>query len=338
MTILRTLLVAAFAWQASAQTTTMQVPQGSGNYPTIGQIECLEEEGSGRYCAATWECSDGSSGTLWNDMYNHNGRQSVVPDHPIATRRDCVVEVDGKASVQWFHGFRPQGRDGSIVGLANAAALRPVLAAPEGTGTMANAPSGSMLEFILERHGTTIQEIVELACPIYGFGTVFPTLNHCLSSDRSSSSRHGVPSSPAPTFFAGTLYALALTPATPARQCVAEVLEDACPNYNALWAENPETGGHPWDCEAGGATTAVFHFTDNGFASWINLSAFWNGTMVDAGTPSQGSCSPDAAGNNNCEHSAHDRCGALVRQEVEELGLTVGIYSRLLWPEPDDEE
>ena len=38
--------LAAFAWSAGAQTTTMQVPQGSGNYPTIGQIECLEEEGN----------------------------------------------------------------------------------------------------------------------------------------------------------------------------------------------------------------------------------------------------------------------------------------------------
>ena len=38
--------------------TTMEVPQGSGVFPTIGQINCLEELGSGRFCAATYECAE----------------------------------------------------------------------------------------------------------------------------------------------------------------------------------------------------------------------------------------------------------------------------------------
>ena len=51
-----------------AQTTTIEVPQGTGVFPTIGQIKCLEELGSGRFCAATYEnyCRyrrDGSSST-----------------------------------------------------------------------------------------------------------------------------------------------------------------------------------------------------------------------------------------------------------------------------------
>ena len=155
---------AAFAWSAGAQTTTMQVPQGSGNYATIGQIECLEEESSGRYCAATWECADGSSGELWRDMENHNGRRTIVPDHPIANRRDCTVRVDGKAAVQWFHGFRPQGRDGSVVGIANAVdALRPVQERPE-TNTMVGDSGGSLAEYILDKHNTSLREMAEDDC------------------------------------------------------------------------------------------------------------------------------------------------------------------------------
>lgn len=155
---------ATLAWQASAQTTTMQVPQGSDNYATIGQIECLEDEGSGRYCAATWECADGTSGDLWRDMENQNGRRTIVSDHPIANRRDCTVEVDGKAAAQWFHGFRPQGRDGSVVGLANAMdALRPVYKAPE-TTAMVGDSGGSLAAYILNKTDTTLRKIAEDHC------------------------------------------------------------------------------------------------------------------------------------------------------------------------------
>ena len=312
------LAVMAFAWQASAQTTTMQVPQGSGNYPTIGQIECLEEEGSGRYCAATWECGDGSSGTLWRDMEDHNGLRSVVPDHPIANRRDCVVEVDGKASAQWFHGFRPQGRDGSIVALANAVdALPPVQEAPERTGTMADAPSGSMLAFILERHDTTVQEVVELACPDLEQDPLPNPLNSCLNS-------HSWPGGDYLNFnFGGIIYALAITPATPSRKCVAEVLEEAyCPN-SAEFRFNPS-----WDCEDGGANAAAFHFfTGAGFASSIAIPDFLARTLSNHDWPFQDPPPLEAL---------RSSCGPLALQEIEQIGLDGG----LLWPEPegDDEQ
>lgn len=112
------LTVVAFACHAAAQTTTMQVPRGSGVFPTIGQVECLEESGSGRYCAATYECGNGSSGELWGDMANHNGRRAIGADSPVANQLDCVVAVDGEATVRWFHGYRPTGRDGELVGLS----------------------------------------------------------------------------------------------------------------------------------------------------------------------------------------------------------------------------
>ena len=163
----RTMMLAAaatLAWQAGAQTTTMEVPQGSGNYATIGQIECLEEEGSGRYCAATWECADGTSGDLWRDMENHDGRRTIVPDHPIANRRGCTVEVDGKAAAQWFHGFRPAGRDGNVVGLANAVdASRPVYKAPETTAMFGDS-GGSLAAYILDKTNTTLREVAEEHC------------------------------------------------------------------------------------------------------------------------------------------------------------------------------
>lgn len=37
----------AFPWLGYAQTTTIEVPQGSGVLPTVGQVNCLEELGSG---------------------------------------------------------------------------------------------------------------------------------------------------------------------------------------------------------------------------------------------------------------------------------------------------
>ena len=316
------LAATAFALQASAQTTTMQVPQGSADYPTIGQIECLEEESSGRYCAATWECGDGSSGTLWRDMEDHNGQRSVVPDHPIANRRDCVVEVDGKASAQWFRGFRPQGRDGSIVGLANATdALRPVQEAPEITGTMDDAPSGSMLAFILERHDTTIQEVVELACLNLEQHSGPNPLTDCLNS-------HSWPGGDYLNYnFGGIIYALALTPATPSRQCVAEVLEEAyCP---------PPEWRHNWDCEDGGANAAALHFfTGYGFASSIAITDFLARTLSDL--DHWGYDAPPV-------EALRSRCGPLALQEIEQIGLNgvlqpYGDSVRPTWPEPDDEQ
>ena len=117
----------AFAWLGYAQTTTIEVPQGSGVFPTIGQVNCLEEPGSGRYCAATYECSGGVSGELWGDLANHDGRRAIGATSPVANGRDCVVTVDGSAAVRWLTGYRPSGRAGELVGLTTSeAALRPV--------------------------------------------------------------------------------------------------------------------------------------------------------------------------------------------------------------------
>ena len=145
-----------------AQTTTIEVPQGTGVFPTIGQIKCLEELGSGRFCAATYECSD-DSGELWGDLANHNGRRAIGATSPVANQRDCVITVDGKASVRWLTGYRPEGRTGELVGLTTSAdALRPIVRT---TGTTGSGDGGrSLLHYILERHDTSLAEIAEYRC------------------------------------------------------------------------------------------------------------------------------------------------------------------------------
>ena len=148
-----------------AETTTIEVPQGTGVFPTIGQIKCLEELGSGRFCAATYECSD-DSGELWGDLANHNGRRAIGATSPVANQRDCVVTVDGKASARWLTGYRPEGRTGELVGLTTSAdALRPVVRT---TGTTGTGDGGrSLLHYIFERHDTSVAEIAEWECSDY---------------------------------------------------------------------------------------------------------------------------------------------------------------------------
>ena len=84
-TMATTLAMLAVVLGASAfgQETAIQVPQGSGVFPTVGQVNCLEELGSGRLCAATYECS-GESGRLWGDLANHDGRRAIGEDSPVA--------------------------------------------------------------------------------------------------------------------------------------------------------------------------------------------------------------------------------------------------------------
>ena len=109
--------LAALSWlPASAEDTTIEVPQGSGAFPTVGQVNCMEELGSGRFCAATYECAD-ESGTLWGGLANHDGRRAIGVDSPVARQRHCRITVDGKAAVRWFTGFSPDGREGELVGL-----------------------------------------------------------------------------------------------------------------------------------------------------------------------------------------------------------------------------
>ncbi len=148
-----------------AETTTIEVPQGTGVFPTIGQVKCLEELGSGRFCAATYECSE-DSGELWGDLANHNGRRAIGATSPVANQRDCVITVDGKASARWLTGYRPAGREGELVGLTTSAdALRPVVRT---TGTTGTGDGGRrLLHYILERHDTSVAEIADRVCDHY---------------------------------------------------------------------------------------------------------------------------------------------------------------------------
>ena len=129
-TTLAAMLAAALGAAAFAQETTIKVPQGSGVFPTVGQVNCLEDLGSGRLCAATYECS-GESGRLWGDLANHDGRRAIGEDSPVARGRDCTVTVDGRAAVRWLTAYSPAGRDGELVGLTSQASTTQVEAASE---------------------------------------------------------------------------------------------------------------------------------------------------------------------------------------------------------------
>ena len=171
MTIALLLVVAAtVATSANAQTTTIEVPQGSGVFPTIGQVNCLEESGSGRYCAATYECSGGVSGELWGDLANHDGRRAIGATSPVANGRDCVITVDGSAAVRWLTGYRPGGRTGELVGLTTSAdALRPVQRVERSAG---GEGSPRLISWILDTYTdlTTLPQAVEKQCDHYRQG------------------------------------------------------------------------------------------------------------------------------------------------------------------------
>ena len=167
------------AWPVYAQTTTIEVPQGSGVFPTIGQVNCLEEAGSGRYCAATYECSGGASGELWGDLANHDGRRAIGATSPVANGRDCIITVDGRAAVRWLTGYRPGGRAGEIVGLTTSArALRPVQRVERSAGEN----GGSMLDYLLERYDTTLEEMVDMECDPLLQGIQNPCRSGCATS------------------------------------------------------------------------------------------------------------------------------------------------------------
>ena len=144
----------------SAQETTMQVPQGSPVFPTIGQVDCLEEASSGRLCAASFECADGSMGELWPDMGNPDGRRTTSADHDVAIKRGCVVTVDGRAAVRWFSGFRPAGRTGDLLGVTTmAAAKRPVVRT-----TTNSSSDGLLLDWLVREHDFDVQALLDREC------------------------------------------------------------------------------------------------------------------------------------------------------------------------------
>ena len=154
------LLLVLPAFHAYAQDTIIEVPQGSGVFPTVGQVDCQEESDSGRYCAATYECSE-SHGELWGDMANHNGRRAIGADSPVARQRDCVITVDGNAAVRWYVGYAPDGREGDLYGLTTSTnALRPV----QKIERIGGGSPGNMLDYILERNDITIAELMEEEC------------------------------------------------------------------------------------------------------------------------------------------------------------------------------
>ena len=148
---------------AEASETVIEVPQGSGAFPTVGQVNCLEELGSGRLCAATYECAD-DEGELWGDMANHDGRRVLSADSPVARRRSCSISVDGRASVRWFTGFSPDGRDGELVGLTPKHDATPPVIRRAPTG--GSGGNGSFLAWFVERHGIDdlAGEVLNHAC------------------------------------------------------------------------------------------------------------------------------------------------------------------------------
>lgn len=157
-----TLALAAFLSVVSAaQETTIEVPQGSPVFPSIAQVDCLEEVASGRLCAATWECADGSSGELWGDMGNPDGRRTTSAGHDLAIKRGCVVTVDGRAAVRWFSGFRPAGRTGDLLGVTTmAAAKRPIVR----TTASATGSDGLLLDWLIDEHGYDMQDMLDREC------------------------------------------------------------------------------------------------------------------------------------------------------------------------------
>ena len=161
-TTLAAMLAVALAAAAFAQETTIQVPQGSGVLPTIGQVNCLEEMGSGRLCAATYECS-GESGRLWGDLANHDGRRAIGEDSPVARGRDCTVTVDGRAAVRWLTGYSPGGRTGELVGLTTSEdALRPVVRG--GSTSTGEGNDRVLLDYVLEVADTTLADERDRLC------------------------------------------------------------------------------------------------------------------------------------------------------------------------------
>ena len=148
--------IALAAVSVLAEETAIEVPQGTGQFPTIGQVACLEEAG-GSLCAATYECADGATGELWGDMETHDGRAGIGASSPVSAGRGCVIAVDGKASVKWFTGH---SADGVLVGIApNHAALRPIQRIQRTGGR-----GGNLFEYILEATDTTLSEIVDEQC------------------------------------------------------------------------------------------------------------------------------------------------------------------------------
>lgn len=106
----------AVAALASGEETRIPVPEGSAAFPTLGEVRCLEDARSGRYCAGTWECGD-ERGDLWADM---DVPRTINADSPVATKTGCAIVIDGKASARWFTGYMPSDTVISVTANQNA--------------------------------------------------------------------------------------------------------------------------------------------------------------------------------------------------------------------------
>ena len=170
----------AAAGVAGANDTVIEVPQGSGVFPTVGQVDCLEELGSGRFCAATYECAD-DSGELWGDLANHDGRRAIGVDSPVARERDCSITVDGQAAVRWFTGFSPDGRNGALVGVTAKHDAEPPVVRRVATG--GSGGDGSFLSWYVERYEIedVVAEVRHAACGHFEDGTSHE--ENCLKYD-----------------------------------------------------------------------------------------------------------------------------------------------------------
>ena len=220
-TLKNMIALAVFSLTAEASETIIDVPQGSGAFPTVGQVNCLEEIGSGRFCAATYECAD-DSGDLWGDMANHDGRRAIGADSPVARQRSCAITVDGRAAARWFTGFSPDGADGELVGVTvRHDATPPVIRrAPAG----GSGGSGSFLSWYVERYeiDDVVSEVRDAVCGHLVEGT--PQRDECLRRDfRSAMAKIG--------------HAMALEN-TPFTRCAAEMLVDFAAAQEG-WALSP---------------------------------------------------------------------------------------------------
>lgn len=141
-TVIALLVLATFA---SGEETRIPVPQGSAAFPTLGEVRCLEDAGTGRYCAATYECGDNDRGELWDDM--DEGPRTVEATSPVATMTDCAIVVDGKASARWFTGYAPSDTVVSVT--ANQEAEPPVIRRDI---TLGGEGDGSWLSWFLAQY------------------------------------------------------------------------------------------------------------------------------------------------------------------------------------------
>ncbi len=284
---MKRVIVAAFgvagAFGVEAE-TTFEVPQGSKDFPTIGQINCLEEIG-GTYCSAEWTCGE-ESGELWGDMRNHDGTRSLTVESPVARGRSCFIEVDGLAEVVWFTAHTPAGQNGRVVGLTpvlnpRAPVVRRVV---EST-----ASEGSLLRWMADERGLDLAEVRADACKHLN--------EHATDEQRSNCE----------SFVVHTASAALLVNATPFVQCAVDwMLEHLADVYR----DEPE-GGYQVDAlfkQYGGSGTGGYWLADT-FGREVVTD--WQQCREPTGRPYE----------HDSSEESRLRCCGLYREEAERVGF-----------------